>query len=194
MDLYEFGLWGKKCCIYEVPQSLRKEENLSAYTPQYFSIGPIHHERKDNLKTMKKLKMTYRESFETRLPDGKASMEKYRCYLEQHEQEIRLCYSKKFDEGKNQFLNIIMLDAIFIMELFILTLAFKYFFNPDDKSTIPSYKESKHFTDLLRYTKLATAYDQLEYNQGECFHKLKTAIKLDAAGITIEQQKAKQKI
>ncbi|KAI4356930.1 hypothetical protein L6164_000911 [Bauhinia variegata] len=264
MDLYEFGLWGEKCCIYEVPQGLRKEENLLAYTPQYVSIGPIHHKRKDNLKTMEKLKMTYRESFETRLPEGKDSIEKYRCSLEQHEQKIRLCYSKKFDdhilehndiEGKNQFLDIIMLDAIFIMELFIIRviepkqeshlplpkpwmlsglrkdlqllenqlpifvlvklyddfvpislkekcqchcfyqLAFKYFFNPGDQFIIPSYyKESKHFTDMLRYRKLPTAYKNLTYQQEECFHKLKTAIKLDAAGITIERQQPKQKI
>ncbi|KAI4356932.1 hypothetical protein L6164_000913 [Bauhinia variegata] len=256
MDLYEFGLWGKKCCIYEVPQSLRKEENLSAYTPQYVSIGPIHYKRKDNLKTMEKLKLKYRESFQTRLPDGKASLEKYRCYLEQHEQEIRLCYSKKFDDHIfEQFLDIIMLDAIFIMELFIIRviepkpesdlplpkpwmlagiqndlkllenqlpifvlvmlydfvpislkhkddcfyhcfyqLAFKYFNLPDEPTNTSYYKVSKNFTDMLRYARLPTAYNQLKHNKGVCFHKLKTAIKLDAAGITIEPQEAKQKI
>ncbi|KAI4356931.1 hypothetical protein L6164_000912 [Bauhinia variegata] len=74
-------------------------------------------------------------------------------------------------------------------------LAIKYFFNPDDQFIIPSYyEESKHFTDMLRYTQLPTAYNQLEYKQEECFHKLKTAIKLDAAGITLEKQTSNQKI
>ncbi|KAI4356933.1 hypothetical protein L6164_000914 [Bauhinia variegata] len=197
MDLYEFGLWGKKRCIYEVPQSLRKEENLSAYTPQYVSIGPIHHNRKDNLKTMEKLKRTYRKYFETRLTDGKASLEKHRCYLEQHEQEIRLCYSKKFDdhifehndiEGKNKFLDMIKLDAIFIMELFIITVI-----EPKPESDLPLPKPwmlAGIWKDLL-----------LLENQLPMFvlenasTKMKTAIKLDAAGITIEkQEEEKQKI
>lgn len=45
------GLWSSSvtsgyCCIYRVPDRLRKV-NPEAYTPQMLLIGPLHHSKKD---------------------------------------------------------------------------------------------------------------------------------------------------
>ncbi|KAL9386302.1 hypothetical protein Peur_019426 [Populus x canadensis] len=49
------------CCIYRVPERLRKL-NAEAYTPRVVSIGPIHH-GKENLKAMEDHKIMYLQQF-----------------------------------------------------------------------------------------------------------------------------------
>ncbi|XP_057450605.1 UPF0481 protein At3g47200-like [Lotus japonicus] len=110
------ALW-PQCCIYNVPASLFKVKE-EAYTPLVISIGPIHHNNK-KLKEMQEQKQRYFHFFWERL-FRKHDLISYKAFLEQEEQNIRHCYQKKFpDISKQQFVHMIMLDAVFIMELFL---------------------------------------------------------------------------
>ena len=105
------------CCIYDVPPSLR-EVNKEAYTPLLISIGPIHHGEK--LRGMQEQKHRYFRFFRERLNYG-SDLEGYETFLKGEEQRIRHCYQKEFPNIKEdgQFVIMILLDAVFIMELFL---------------------------------------------------------------------------
>ena len=106
-----------ECSIYKVPCNLRKV-NEEAYTPQLISIGPIHL-GKDELKPMQEHKQRYFHFFWVRVSNEQA-MKEYKHYLETNEQEIRQCYAHKFPEINNKkFVDMVLLDAVFIMELLL---------------------------------------------------------------------------
>lgn len=112
----EPSLW-PQCCIYNVPAILLKVKE-EAYTPLLISIGPIHHNNK-NLDEMQEYKQRYFHFFWNRLGQ-KSDLVNYKSFLEQEEQNIRRCYQKKFNDISNeQFVDMILLDAVFIMELFL---------------------------------------------------------------------------
>ncbi|MED6207584.1 hypothetical protein PIB30_036989 [Stylosanthes scabra] len=105
-------------CIYKVPKSLFTVKR-DAYTPLLISIGPLHHGRKQ-LKPMQDLKHQYRDSFRSRLvPLQKEHLlEDYEAILKSEEKTIRSCY-QQLPELKESFVDIILLDSVFIMELFL---------------------------------------------------------------------------
>ncbi|XP_014516177.2 UPF0481 protein At3g47200-like [Vigna radiata var. radiata] len=103
--------------IYKVPFNLR-EVNKDAYTPYCISIGPIHFEGV-NLKTMQEHKLRYYLFFLDRVSNGQAIMKSFEHYLQNKEQEIRRCYSEKFTLSTEKFVAMMLLDAVFIMELFL---------------------------------------------------------------------------
>lgn len=106
-----------QCCIYKVPASLLKAIE-EAYTPLLISIGPIHHSNK-KLEEMQEQKQRYFHFFWERVA-RKSDLMNYKAFLEQEEQNIRRCYQKKFsDISKEQFVDMVLVDAVFIMELFL---------------------------------------------------------------------------
>ncbi|KAI4354732.1 hypothetical protein L6164_003578 [Bauhinia variegata] len=115
----EPALWWPECCIYKVPEKLWKG-NPEAYTPQLISIGPLHHNRR-KLKPMEKQKELYNRYFQTRLCNThQEAFTKYKNFIESKENEIRRCYSKKCQHfSKQKFVEMILLDSVFIMELFL---------------------------------------------------------------------------
>ncbi|KAI4356671.1 hypothetical protein L6164_000676 [Bauhinia variegata] len=112
------------CCIYKVPINLRQvNENEKAYTPLLISIGPLHH-GKEEFSKMEKQKEMYFQFFSKRLP--KQDLEAYEAYLGDEETQIRSCYSEKHDDIKKQdFVRMILLDSVFVMELFLRNLKSK---------------------------------------------------------------------
>ncbi|XP_020202783.1 UPF0481 protein At3g47200 [Cajanus cajan] len=112
----EPALW-PECCIYKVPSSLLKVKKV-AYTPLMVSIGPVHHKKKE-LKEMQVDKQRYFHFFRERL-ESELNLVQYKSFLEQEEPKLRKCYQKKFSYiSKEQFVELILLDAVFIMELFL---------------------------------------------------------------------------
>ncbi|XP_015948210.1 UPF0481 protein At3g47200 [Arachis duranensis] len=106
-----------ECCIYKIPKSLLKVKEDS-YDPLLISIGPIHHGN-TKLKEMQHHKHTYFHFFSERL-SNKRVLEDFKAFIEQQEQIIRRCYQPKFPHiGSEQFVRIILLDSVFIMELFL---------------------------------------------------------------------------
>ncbi|XP_020237339.1 UPF0481 protein At3g47200 [Cajanus cajan] len=107
----------KDCCIYKVPYNIR-EVNKDAYTPQWISIGPIHLS-KEKFKPMQEQKKRYFHYFWERVSNEEA-MKNYKLYLKTEEEEIRQCYAEKFpDLTKEKFVDMVLLDAVFIMELLL---------------------------------------------------------------------------
>ncbi|TKY68949.1 UPF0481 protein [Spatholobus suberectus] len=104
-------------CIYKVPTSLFKVKEM-AYTPLLISIGPVHH-NKEELKEMQEQKQRYFKLFRKRIKN-ELGLGHYQAFLEQEEQNLRGCYQKKFsDISKEKFVEMMQLDAVFIMELFL---------------------------------------------------------------------------
>ena len=108
----------KECCIYKVPESLRKV-NPKAYTPKLVSIGPIHNGLPE-LEKMEQEKQRYSEFFWRRITFSNVWKGEYEKYLRDDEKNIRLCYSEEFaDPIRDRFVDTILLDTVFIMELFL---------------------------------------------------------------------------
>ena len=102
-----------KCCIYRVPKRLRNV-NKKAYTPKVISIGPVHHNNGE-LKGMQEQKEIYSNVFFSRICK---SQDEFKCVIKKNEDEIRRCYAGGISQPKD-FLDIILLDSIFIIELFL---------------------------------------------------------------------------
>jgi hypothetical protein len=103
-----------ECCIHRVPKLLRKV-NRDAYTPKLISIGPLHHGKKD-LKDMEMLKLRYFKDFCFRT--GKCQKE-LASIIEDNEINIRHCYADASRLSSKEFVRMILLDGIFIIELFL---------------------------------------------------------------------------
>ncbi|XP_050282431.1 UPF0481 protein At3g47200-like isoform X2 [Quercus robur] len=110
------------CCIYKVPNKLR-EVKEEAYTPKLISIGPVHHNKKE-LENMERLKLKYFKEFfcQTTCKGQK----EFADIIENREETIRHCYAEEISSSlpeKKDFLQMILLDSIFIIELFLRTAA-----------------------------------------------------------------------
>ncbi|CAL2234598.1 unnamed protein product [Prunus armeniaca] len=102
------------CCIYRVPARLR-EQKIKAYTPQVVSIGPLHHGSK-NLEAVEDHKLRYLKCF---LDRTKVELRDYFKKIKEREDELRHYYedTKKFEI--DAFVNIILVDAAFVIELLL---------------------------------------------------------------------------
>ncbi|TKY46104.1 UPF0481 protein [Spatholobus suberectus] len=109
-----------KQCIYRVPHRIR-ETNPKAYTPRIVSIGPFHKARDvgkvDNiLESMEELKMKYLKGFlyRTQIP-----IRQFVDELKRLEESIRSCYAAPIEYNSDDFLKMILIDACFIIEIFL---------------------------------------------------------------------------
>ncbi|XP_031282066.1 UPF0481 protein At3g47200-like [Pistacia vera] len=104
-----------KCCIYRVPEPIRRV-NKGAYTPQLISIGPLHHENK-KLANMEKEKRRYMNSFLERITPKKQG--EIFNFIKDNENDIRKCYAETSKLKGPKYIMMILYDAIFIIELFL---------------------------------------------------------------------------
>ncbi|OWM66120.1 UPF0481 protein At3g47200-like [Punica granatum] len=101
-------------CIYRVPEKyLRAKEE--AYTPHIISIGPFHRNNK-RLHSAEEIKLRYLKSFLTRI---KADLLSCTRMVKESEEQIRECYQEIITLSSNEFVEMILVDAAFIVELFI---------------------------------------------------------------------------
>lgn len=104
-----------ECCIYRVPERLR-HVNPKAYTPRVVSIGPIHH-GEERLRAMEEHKLLYLKSFLDNRT--KLSLGDYIELVKEREQKVRGHYAETFEISSNDFVEMILVDAIFIIELLL---------------------------------------------------------------------------
>ena len=104
-----------QCCIYSVPKNLRKK-NEEAYTPQVISIGPLHHGEEEFIE-MEKQKLRYMLEFSKRV--GAEKLKEFKRFIEDNEQHIRNSYQDNSSLLSPKFVNMILRDAVFIIELFL---------------------------------------------------------------------------
>ncbi|XP_040999515.1 UPF0481 protein At3g47200-like [Juglans microcarpa x Juglans regia] len=106
-------LSANECCIYRIPTCLRKL-NEEAYTPQVISIGPFHHGSKI-LEPMEKLKLKYFQRF---LRQIDFNIEILVNAIKLNEESVRSCYAETIKFSSDDFVKLILVDGIFIIELF----------------------------------------------------------------------------
>jgi hypothetical protein len=103
-----------QCRIQKVPYDIRKW-NEEAYTPQVISIGLFHCEN-TRLKSTKEHKERYFKSFIQR---SGIKLEDAVSTIRELEESIRGCYVDTIELKSDEFVKMILVDACFILELFI---------------------------------------------------------------------------
>ncbi|KAI9122887.1 hypothetical protein K1719_005776 [Acacia pycnantha] len=102
-----------ECSICRVPVHLR-ERNEKAFAPREISIGPLHH-KNDNLKHMHPHKLRLLKHFLSR---AKLSLHDCVQLLKKKEVYLRNCYADPIEFDSDRFIEIVLVDSAFILELF----------------------------------------------------------------------------
>lgn len=116
-------------CLSRVPEQLFRG-NEDKYFPSLVSIGPFHHGR-DTHKLMEDQKWRYLNTLLSRKPYSEATLESCIRSVRRIEQKARNFYGEKVEMGSDQFVEMMLLDGCFIIELF-LVFAFKNLRRRDD--------------------------------------------------------------
>ncbi|XP_027076757.1 UPF0481 protein At3g47200-like [Coffea arabica] len=102
-----------KLCIYRVPQYLREGDD-KAYLPQIVSLGPYHHNKK-RLRNMDPHK--WRAVYHI-LKRTNQDIKLYLDAIKELEERARACYEGPICLSSNEFVEMMVLDCCFILELF----------------------------------------------------------------------------
>ncbi|KAG2667376.1 hypothetical protein I3760_15G111200 [Carya illinoinensis] len=133
-------------CIYKVPDPLRYSSE-EAYTPQVISIGPFHRENK-KLQAMEKLKLRYLKSF-LKERATEINLEDLVSTIKAAEESVRECYSETFPLiSSDGFVEMILLDATFIIEFFLRNCPRKHW-TPYDQTTLKPWLRSRMELDFM---------------------------------------------
>uniref|UniRef100_A0A7C8ZPV6 Uncharacterized protein n=1 Tax=Opuntia streptacantha TaxID=393608 RepID=A0A7C8ZPV6_OPUST len=114
-QLESLPLISSDCCIYRVPENLRKV-NEDAYRPLLVSIGPFYH-HDSTLAPMKQQKLRYLQSFLLR--NSAHNLGRYVEAIKEWEQITRQCYVTTVSLSSVIFIEMVLVDALFIIELFL---------------------------------------------------------------------------
>ncbi|XP_059663675.1 UPF0481 protein At3g47200-like [Cornus florida] len=102
------------CSIFRIPKRMR-EMNEKAYTPQVVSMGPFHR-GKIHLQAMEELKPRYLQSFLNRT--YRMSLNSCIKTLKEWEKRARSYYSETIGISSDEFVEMMLLDGCFIIEVF----------------------------------------------------------------------------
>ncbi|PIA25486.1 hypothetical protein AQUCO_11300006v1 [Aquilegia coerulea] len=102
-------------CIYMVPSVLRSVNEL-AYSPKVVSIGPLHR-GKEELLAMEVHKQRYLKDFLDQ--NAKISLEECVKSLQGLEEKARSYYAEPICLSSNDFVEMMLLDGCFVLELFL---------------------------------------------------------------------------
>ncbi|GMY13115.1 UPF0481 protein At3g47200-like [Fagus crenata] len=105
-----------KCCIFKTPTILYMH-NEKAYVPEAFSIGPFHHGH-PNLADTEKIKKKYLHGLISLSPSPKTKLRDLIKSVNEVQIEARECYSKPIGYSPDEFVEILVIDGCFIIELF----------------------------------------------------------------------------
>ncbi|KAI3897012.1 hypothetical protein MKX03_015836 [Papaver bracteatum] len=103
--------------IYRVPEKLRRI-NSFAYKPHWFSIGPFHQAASNYFKVQK---LRYaRELLSRNTPIAGTTNMLQDCVacVKRIEDEVRKCYSEPIKLSSDEFVELMVIDGLFIIELF----------------------------------------------------------------------------
>ncbi|KAL5819676.1 hypothetical protein ACOSQ4_023518 [Xanthoceras sorbifolium] len=102
-----------KLSIYKVPQHLREGDD-KAYVPQMVSLGPYHHGKK-RLRQMDRHKW---RSLHHVLESTNQDIRIYLDSMKELEEKARACYEGPISLSSNEFVEMMVLDGCFVLELF----------------------------------------------------------------------------
>ncbi|KAM7256259.1 hypothetical protein ACFE04_012000 [Oxalis oulophora] len=100
--------------IRKIPVKLR-EVNVAAYTHQYVLLGPLRF-GKPEPNNIKKLKLEFLNAFLSRTKKNKSELTDI-IRTDDNEVHIRNCYSEFCHVGSDTYVELILLDSLFILEL-----------------------------------------------------------------------------
>lgn len=103
------------CCIYRVPENLCKV-NEDAYRPLLVSIGPFYYDD-GKLVPMEEQKLRYLQSFLLR--NRACNVGRYIEAIKEWEQITRECYVPTIGLPSVIFIQMVLIDSLFIIELFL---------------------------------------------------------------------------
>ncbi|KAL5704665.1 hypothetical protein ACHQM5_023057 [Ranunculus cassubicifolius] len=113
--IHKVPLLLNETCICRVPRLLRKVKE-EAYTPQVVSIGPYHHGT-ERLEAMEDHKLRYVSDFFYR--ESENSREDFVVSLIGLEKTARDCYEQPFPYESDEFVEMMLIDGCFILELIL---------------------------------------------------------------------------
>ncbi|XP_027361392.1 UPF0481 protein At3g47200 isoform X2 [Abrus precatorius] len=104
-----------KLSIYKIPHYLRESSgDDKAFAPQIVSIGPYHHGKR-RLRQMERHKW---RSLNHVLKRTKHDISLYLNSMKEIEERARSCYEGPFSLSSNEFVEMLVLDGCFVLELF----------------------------------------------------------------------------
>ncbi|CAN1844306.1 UPF0481 protein At3g47200 [Linum perenne] len=103
--------------ICRVPRKLQSVKKDS-YSPQVISIGPFHHSA-DNIKPFHHHKLHYATSLLSRTPNSSNSLSSCGNFIRRFDSTIRAYYAEKIPLSETDFAEILIVDTLFIIELFV---------------------------------------------------------------------------
>ncbi|KAJ4729435.1 hypothetical protein OWV82_002216 [Melia azedarach] len=102
--------------IFRTPKILFRH-NERAYLPNAFSFGPFHH-ADEQLKLTHRIKWKYVQGFLRRSPNPAAKWRQLTDAIRSVKGAARECYAGSIEFGEEEFLEILVVDGCFIVELF----------------------------------------------------------------------------
>ncbi|RWR92924.1 UPF0481-like protein [Cinnamomum micranthum f. kanehirae] len=155
----------ESCSIHRVPSWLRRK-NSDAYDPKVISIGPLHYEKREGeLRAMEEHKWRYLHDIVSRKQEDEGWLKDCLAAVKGLEERARNCYSEVIPLDSDSFVEMMVLDACFILELF--------------------RREWNHHDDVifeLDWLKLATDYDlSLMENQIPFFILQRLSVLIDSS-------------
>ncbi|KAK9285274.1 hypothetical protein L1049_024464 [Liquidambar formosana] len=118
-----------RCCIFRIPISMRVL-NENAFVPNVVSIGPFHsgktnpgateadQKKKKNLEAMERVKWWYLHSLLDRSPTGETNLDGFVKAIRDIEPDCRQCYAEQISLSSDEFVEMMVVDGCFIIELF----------------------------------------------------------------------------
>ncbi|CAH1439404.1 unnamed protein product [Lactuca virosa] len=104
------------CSIFKVPQTLI-DINGKSYHPHIISIGPFHH-GKPHLQMIEEHKWRFLRHLLDRTQTQGIVLEDFLKAVQKLEVKIRECYSETINYKTDEFIEMMVLDGCFIIELF----------------------------------------------------------------------------
>ncbi|KAK9102890.1 hypothetical protein Sjap_020144 [Stephania japonica] len=118
----EYPLISPNRCIFKVPHKLRVV-NEKVFVPKAVSIGPYHHKKLEQYEAMEKYKLHYLKQFLHHNPciPLKTCVKNCVLMLKRYEKSARECYAEDISKlSSDEFVEMMMLDGCFIVELFLM--------------------------------------------------------------------------
>ncbi|KAJ8899566.1 hypothetical protein K2173_018540 [Erythroxylum novogranatense] len=151
------------CCIFRVPQSFI-DINGKSYQPHIVSIGPFHR-GEEHLKMIEEHKWRYLGSVLSRIQNMGLKLEDLLKAVKPLEMKARECYSETIHLETDDFVEMMVLDGCFIIELFR-KVAHMVQFEEDDPIVTMSWIIPFFYRDFLRIE------NQVPYFILECLYDL----------------------
>lgn len=121
LKVRETPLFWPDCCIYKVPERFRKG-NEEFYKPLVVSIGPYHFHQ-GSFPQMQIFKLKYLEAFLSR---NHLSLDQCLGLVRTWEEIARRYYADPIDLSSDKFAELMLVDAIFVLELLLRSWFSKY--------------------------------------------------------------------